>query len=165
MVILKKACIVLLVIIAAGITGIFFWSGDERAIRKQMALIEEVGSKKASEQPVESLVRAQKLARMFQEPCQLTIETSGQNGSFSRREIMERLARVRSFYSQMTVNLHDVTLQFPEKVTAAVRLTLRLSGESNQEKYFDVYDVAARLRKNEGAWLLTSVRMVEVPEK
>jgi hypothetical protein len=78
---------------------------------------------------------------------------------------MERLARMRSFYSQMTVNLHDVTLQFPEKVTAAVRLTLRLSGESGQEKYFDVYEVAARLRKNEGTWLLTSVRMVEVPEK
>lgn len=165
MVNIKNIVIVLLVILAAGFIAIRFWPGDERAIRKQLALIEEAGSRDPAEKPVESLLKSRQIAGLFNDPCELTIEAADYRGVFDRKQIMDRLALVRSSSSRVIVEIYDISIDFPEKQTAAVSLTLRLRSESGNDTVADVHEVAATLRKIEGTWLFTSVRIVEVLER
>ncbi len=162
MVTIKNTLIALLVVIAAGFIAVRFWPGDERAIRKQLALIEEAGSKDPAEKPVELLLKSRQIAGLFNDPCQLTVEAADYNGVFDRKQILDRITMVRSSFIQMTVELYDISIAFPEKKTATVSLTLRLRSFSGNETVAEVHEVAATLGKIEGDWLFTSVRIVEV---
>lgn len=165
MVNIKNTVIVLLVVLAVGFIAFRFWPSDERAIRKQLALIEEAGSRDPAEKPVEFLMKSRQIAGLFNDPCELTVEAADYRGVFDRKQIMDRITLVRSSFNRVIVDLYDISIDFPEKQTAAVSLTLRLRSESGSDTIADVHEVAATLRKIEGTWLVTSVRIVEVLER
>ncbi len=165
MVNVKKAVIGLFVVLAAGYVVFRFWPGDESAIRKQLALIEEKGSKEVSEKPIEGLLRSKQLAGLFHDPCALTVDSFDYNGEYSRKQIMDRITTVRSSHNQLRVKLYDVSIDCPQEQTATVLFTLRLNGTYRGNGIADVQEVEATLRKIEGDWLFTSVRIVEVLEK
>ena len=165
MVNVKTLVLVILVAILAGYLAIRFWPGDERAIRKQLALIEEAGSKAAAEQPKEALFKARQIADLFADPCLLTMEAVRFAGSYPRKQIQDRIVMVRAFYAQARVSLHDVSIEVAETNTAAVRGTLRLRGEVKDEAIADVHEIRAEMKKISDTWLFTSVTIVEVLER
>ena len=134
-------------------------------MRKVQAEIEETGTKSSLERPVESLLRAKRIADYFADPCHLTIETSGYDDAFNRNQIQDRIVMVRTLFTALTVSLNDISIRFPEKHTAKVLLTLRLNGHRGNESYADVQEVEATLSKTDGRWLLTSVHLVAVLER
>ncbi|ADW18281.1 hypothetical protein Despr_2134 [Desulfobulbus propionicus DSM 2032] len=162
----KKTIVLgLLLVVAAVVLVVRLWPSDERAIRKQLALIEEAGSKEASEQPLESLLKAKQLAALFHDPCELIVEAVTYHGLYSRKEIMDRINLVRANYRTARVSLHDVTIAIPGDNNAVVNCTIRLSGEGKGQPVADVQELRAELRKIEGDWLLTHVTLIEVLER
>jgi len=151
-----------LIAIVAGGLAFRFWPSDERAIRRQLALIESVGSKEAAEQPMEGLVKATQLANLFGDPCRLTVEAGNHTGTYPRQQIRERIVLVRSFYIQVQISLHDLVIDLPEKNLAVIRGTIRLRGQGTSEAIADVQELRAEMAKIDGQWLFTAVTVVEV---
>jgi hypothetical protein len=154
--------ILLFVVLAAGFALFRLLPGEEKEIRKQLAVFERTAAKKSDEQPVESLLKARRIAGLFNDPCQFSVDAADFTGTFSRQQIMERINLVRASYGSVTVKLYDIAIEFPEENRAAVRLTLRLSGQSREHAVADVQETLATLEKIEGDWLFTTVRIVEV---
>ncbi len=161
----KTAIIAVIAAVLAALLIVHYWPGDERAVRKVLAELAETASKSSLERPVQSLLRAKRIADHFADPCHLTIETSGYDDAFSRNQIQDRIVMVRTSFTALTVSLNDISIRFPEKHTANVLLTLRLTGLHGDESYADVQEVEAALHKTDGRWLLTAVRLVAVLER
>jgi hypothetical protein len=161
----KQIVVVGLIALVTVMGAVRLWPGDERAIRKQLTLIETVGSKALAEQPVEGLLKATQLAGLFSDPCRLTVTSATHAVDSSRKQIQERIVLARTWYNQLNVSLHDVTLVFAENKTAVVRGTIRLRGEGAGEQGADVQEFRAEMRPINGKWLLTAVEIVEVLER
>jgi len=160
-----KIVVAVVIVLVAAVCTFLFWPSDDRAIRKQLALIEEAGSKAAAEQPIEALFKARQIAELFADPCLLTMEAVRFAGSYPRKQIQDRIVMVRAFYAQARVSLHDVSIEIAETNTAAVRGTLRLRGEVKGEAIADVHEIRAEMKKIGDTWLFTSVTIVEVLER
>jgi hypothetical protein len=160
-----KVVVVVLIVLVAAVCTFRFWPSDERAIRKQLAVIEESGSKEPAEKSIEALFKAKQIAEIFSDPCRLTVASANHVGEYPRKQIQDRLLMVRSSYTQASVTLHDMTIDISPEKTAVVRCTIRLRGESTGEKVADVHELRAEMRPIDGKWLLTAVEIVEVLER
>jgi hypothetical protein len=161
----KVGIVAALAVLIAGGLIVRYWLGDERAIRKQLAVIEEAGSKLATEPALEGLVKATQLAGLFADPCQLTVEAARHVGSYPRKQIQDRIVLVRNLYSPVQVSLHDITIDLTRKPNAMVHGTIRLHGQSKGEAIADVQELRARMGKVDGQWLFAEVEIVEVLER
>ena len=161
----KTILIAVVIALVAGASAWFWWSGDERAIRKQLALITEAGSRAENEPPMEGLVKATQMAALFSDPCQLTVEMAHHEGSYARKQIQERILLVRSWFVQVEVTLHDIAIGRIENKTTTVRGTIRLRGKATGDLVADVQEFKAEMAKIDGKWLFTSVTLVEVLER
>ena len=165
MVNVKTVAVAVMLALALGFIAFRFWPSDERAIRKQLALIEEAGSKEPTEKPIQALVKAKQLAGLFHDPCRLEVEAVDYAGEYPRKQIMDRITLVRASYTRARVSLHDVVVDIPQDATAVVHCTIRVQGEGTGQPVADVQELRADLRKIEGDWLFTAIRLVEVLER
>ncbi|MGD9949760.1 MAG: hypothetical protein AB7U29_14960 [Desulfobulbus sp.] len=162
---IKKLVPVALVAMALIVVGIRYWPSDERAIRKQIAQIETLGSKAADEKPIESLLRAKRLAALFNDPCILQVEAADFTGEYPRKQIQDRIAMARAFYTNATVSVHDLSINILDKERTKILCTLRVKGSGKNRPVADVQELEADLRKVEGDWLFTQLTLVEVLER
>jgi hypothetical protein len=160
-----KGVVVVVIVLIAAVCTFRFWPSDERAIRQQLAVIEEAGSKEPAEKSIEALFKAKQIADLFSDPCRLTVASANHVGEYPRKQIQDRLLMVRGFYSQAKVSLHDVTIDISPEKTAVVRGTIRLLGQGAGEKVADVHELRAEMRPIDGKWLLTADEIVEVLER
>lgn len=158
----KTILVAVLLAVVAVLLAVRFWPSDERAIRAQLHLIEDAGSKLLSEQPIESLMKATQLAGLCNDPCRLVVTAAQHADIYPRKQIQDRIVMVRAFYSEVEVTLHDITIALAENHTAVVRGTIRLRGRSKGEALADVQELRAEMGKIDGTWLFTSVEIVEV---
>ena len=158
----KAVCVAVAAALVAGVVTYLWWQGDERLIRKQLALIEEAGSKSEAEQPMEGLVKATRLAALFSDPSRLTVEAVQHDGSYPRKQIQERILLARSLFARVDVSLHDLTIELAKNKTAAVHGTLRLHGKSPGAPVADAQEFRGEMAKIDGQWLFTSVTLVEI---
>ena len=167
MVNLKPLVLAALVVVVATVVALRFWPSDERAIRKQVAKIETLGSKASDEKPVESLLRARQLAELFADPSTLQVEHANFTGQYPRKQIQERIVLARGFYTSAKVSVHDLAIDIrkTDPKTANIRCTLRVKGEGKSQPVADVQELSAELRKIEGDWLFAAVTLVEVLER
>jgi hypothetical protein len=158
--------IAVLITLVAGVVAVRFWTSDERAIRRQLTLIEEAGSKAAAEKPIEGLFKARQIAELFSDPCLLTVESAQHAGSYARKQIQDRVVMVRAAYTQASVSLYDVAIDISEEKTAVVRGTVRLRGrQAGEAAVADVHELKAEMRPIDGKWLFTTVEIVQVLER
>ena len=161
----KTILVTVAIALIAGVAAWFWWSGDERAIRKQLALIEEAGSKVENEPPMEGLVKATQMAALFSDPCRLKVEAAQHEGSYARKQIQDQIFMVRSWFVQVEVRLHDIAIGRIENKTTTVRGTIRLRGKVTGDLVADAQDFKAEMSKVDGKWLFTAVTLVEVLER
>ncbi|WP_310601387.1 hypothetical protein [Desulfobulbus sp.] len=161
----KTILVAVAIALVAGVAAWWWWAGDERAIRKQLAVIEEAASKVENEPPVEGLVKATQLAALFGDPCRLTVEAARHEGTYTRKQIQERIVLVRASFAQVAVTLHDTVIERIENKTAAVRGTIRLRGKATGDSIADAQEFKAEMAKIDGKWLFTAVTVIEVLER
>ncbi len=161
----KSVILALAVVIGATIVAFLYWPHDKRAIGKQLTLLEVKGSKEPTEQPVETLLKSKQIAGLFRDPCRFTVAASDFSGEYDRKQIMDRITMIRSSWSRMRVRFYDISIDFPEEKTAGLIMTVRLNGMNGNDALADTQEVSATLRKIEGDWLFTSVRIEEVLQR
>ena len=154
-----------LVAVAVIVLVVRFWPSEERAIRARLAMIEKIGSKAGAEQPLESLSKARQIAGLFNDPCQLVIESVNHAGSYSRRQIQERIVMVRAAYVTATVSFHDLNIVLAGSDTATVSGTIRVRGQGMSGPVADVRELRAEMAKIDDQWLMTGVTLVEILER
>lgn len=161
----KNIGIALGILILAVLAALWLWPDEEKAVRKQLAVLDDAGSKALDEKPLETIQRAARIGALFHDPCRLVVETDEREGDYSRKEIIDRVVMVRSSLGQARVETHDLKVDFPSKGAALLVFTLRLVAASGGERHGDVHEVEARMAKIEGDWLFTELKIIEVMER
>ncbi|MBM9614534.1 hypothetical protein JWJ90_09550 [Desulfobulbus rhabdoformis] len=161
----KKLILVGIVAVILIILGFTLWPGDKRAIRKQVARMEELASKAPDEKAIDSLFRARNMAKLFHDPCTLEIEYADFVGEYSRKNIQDRIVLARNSFSQVKVSTHDLDISLLGNKQASLLCTLRITGKGAGSQVGDVQELEANLKKMDGDWLFTKLAMVEVLER
>lgn len=165
MITVKNMFVAALIALIVGGSAFWLWPNDARAIRSRLAVIEKAGTKKAGEHALEGQLKARKIAELFQDPCQLRVETIKFEGSYSRQQIQDRVAMIRASFTKADVDLYDVGVELSAEKTAMVQGTVRLLGARTGDPMADVQEFRAEMLKDNGQWFFTTVTIVEVLDR
>ncbi len=156
----QYSLILILLLIAA---TAWWWPNDEKEILQQLKTLTELSSKQTQEQGVEALTKAAQIGALFTDPCQVEIEAYSHNGSYSRKDIIDRIIFIRNRPHPFSVSLDDttITLEAADGI-ATVIATLQVRGLEGDEMVADVQEIALVMNKQEGEWLIGAATVVEV---
>ncbi len=152
-------------------TRAFFYllPSEEKKVRKQFDLLSQYVSKQPGEDLFSMANRVKNIGRLFAENCEFKIEGDpfySFSGKYSREEVSGYALRGRTVFSNLTLKFHDVEVEFPEKGTAKVNLTARLTGRSTAgENVDEVRELLCVLKKIEREWLFSQFEVVQVLRK
>jgi hypothetical protein len=165
-VVTSRNVVLLLVVLTLAVGSFYFLSpGKEKQVRKQLTRLTEYADKEPAEPTLTTVAKAARIGSLFSDPCFLEIENPPMNGSYSRKEVMDRINMARNYFSQLKVSFHDIGIEFPEELRADVVLTMRLIGKRDNEDYTDTREVEFTMEKPEKKWLISRVHLVEVLEQ
>lgn len=161
----KNLLFITAVILAIGALVFYLLPDEEKQVRKQLNLLEQLASKQAKETGLQSIKKAAQISSLFTDPCRLKVERLDFEGEFIRKEVINHIQIARNSFSQVNVQFHDITIEFPNKTTANVIMTLQLTGKNGGENWADTHEIDAGMIKNEGDWLLSECTLIEVLKK
>ncbi len=156
-----------LLIAALLAVGLFFFlfPNQEKEVKKQLNRLSRYASKQQDEPTLTSLTKSARIGKLFADTCILKINNPRIEGSFSPKEIMDRITMARNAFADLNVSFYDIDIQFPAKTTAEAVLTMRLLGKLGHEDFADVQEVRFNLKKTERKWLINGVEFIEVLER
>lgn len=153
------------VILTIGVLIFYLLPDEEKLVRKQLNLLEQLASKQAEETVLQSIRKAGQISSLFTDPCRLKVERLDFEGEFIRKEVINHINMARNSFSRVDVQFHDITIEFPNKTTAKVIMTLQLTGKNGGENWADTHEIDAGMIKHEGDWLLSDFTLIEVLKK
>jgi hypothetical protein len=139
-----------------------FFPGPEQAIRKNLAELAQAACVTPNEAPVTKLSNTLKIASLFAEDAELTLDVPGQlKQTISGREnIRTAVAGARSMVTSLKVEFLDVDVNLSsDKRSAAVRLTAK--GDIPGETTPQVQELKADLKYIDGHWLIYHAETVK----
>ena len=154
-------------IILIGILAVFYFlPSDEKKVRKQFDLLSQYVAKEPNEDLLSSANRVRNIGKLFADPCDFKIEGDSFysfSGKYTREDLAGYALRGRSYFSTLSLKFHDLKVEFPERGTAKVGFTARLSGKSTGgEKVEEAREYLCVLQKIEGKWFFDRFEVVEV---
>lgn len=162
-----KSIIILLLILIAGIWGVFYlFPSEEKKIKKQFTLLGQLASREADENPLAMAQKVRKIGGLFAEKCRLKVPGYSLSGVYNRQEIIALAARGRLHFSQLTLKFYDLNITFPEEREAKVSLTGRLIGKAQgRETVDETRELACALKRIDQEWAISELEVVEVLKK
>ena len=150
-----------------GIMAVFYLlPGEEKKVRKQFDLLSQYVSKEPGEDAFSMANRIQNIRRLFAENCEFKIEGDpfySFSGNYTREEVAGYALRGRSHFSVLALKFHDLKMEFPDRGTARVQVTARLTGKSAAgENVNEARELMCVLSKIEKRWLFSIIEVVEV---
>ena len=154
-------------VILIGVLAVFYLlPSEEKKVRRQFDLLSQYVAKEPNEDLLSAANRAKNIGRLFVDPCGFKAEGDSfytLTGKYSREELTGYAFRGRSYFSSLSLKFHDLKIEFPERETAEVRLTARLSGRSaSGENVDEAREFLSVLQKIEKRWLFSQFEVVEV---
>ncbi len=150
-----------------GVLAVFYLlPSEEKKVRKQFELLAQYAAKEPNEDLLSAANRAKNIGRLFADPCELKAEGDSfysLTGTYSREEMAGYAFRGRSYFSSLSLKCQDLKVEFPDRETASVRLTLTVLGRSTSgENVDEAREFLAVLQKIEKKWLFNRFEVVEV---
>ncbi len=147
-----KSVIILGGIVFLGILSyLFLFPSEAKRVRKSFDLLSRTTTKEPGEALITSANRAQNIGRLFDETCEFKLEGDpfySFSGTYSREEASGYSLRMRAYFSALSLKFHDLRVDFPERGTARVNLTARLTGKSTSgETVEEVRELLCLLKK------------------
>ncbi len=165
----RNALIAALVLVFGILATLYFLPGERKKVEKQFRLLSQYVAKEPGEDLFSMANRIQNMGQLFAETCEFKIEDDplySLSGDYTRDEVKGYALRARSYFSDLSLKFDDVEVNFPEKGTAKVKLTGRLTGKSTVGEAVDeTRELVCVLKKVEKKWLLTKLEGVEVLKK
>jgi hypothetical protein len=162
-----KNIIIGAIIVAIGIWGaIHFFPSEEKKVKKQFHLLAEWVSKDPGENTLTAAYKIRNIGTLFDRTCEFKIPVYSFSGDYTPDEISGYAAQGRLSSSELHLKFYDLDITFPEKGTAKVTLTARLTGKLNAGEYIDeTHELESVLKKIEKKWLFSRFEVVEVLKK
>lgn len=161
----NKLLFILTAAVLAVVLFFFLFPNQEKEVKKQLNRLSRYASKQQDEPTLTSLTTSAKIGKLFAETSILKIKNPGIEGSFSRKEIMDRVTMARNAFGDLNVSFYDIDIRFPGETTAEAVLTMRMLGKLGTEDFADVQEVRFGLEKTDRKWLINEVEFIEVLEK
>jgi hypothetical protein len=166
MVRLKHLLVAGLVVLIGILVVFYLFPGEEKKVRRQFDLLSQNVTKERDEDGFSMANRIQNIRRLFAENCGFKIEGDplySFSGNYTREEVAGYALRGRSHFSVLSLKFHDLTMEFPERGTARVRVTARMTGKSAVgENVDEARELLCVLKKIEKKWLFNVIEVVEV---
>ena len=163
----KYALIALIaLVVAAGAYFLFFKKDELSLVKAQIgSLAAEASKQSQQEAPLTSAAKAQALAGLFAETCEVKIDGVPISGVFRRDEIPGHAMLVRGHFQKALFTIHDLDAELATELTAKASFTIMLVGTlGNGESVREVRDINAQLVKADGKWRISSL-LVASPVK
>src|SRR5712672_744641 len=145
--------------------GVWIWvtlfPGPEQAIRKRLAELAQLGSFAGNEAPAAKAFNSQKLASFFTPDIEISVDVPGvpRQKLSGQDDLLKAAMAVRTYLSNLKVDLVDITVTFgPDKTSAVANLTLKV--QVNGEKEFTPQEMKFTLKKVKGEWLIREAETV-----
>jgi len=154
------------VVIIGIVVAFIVFPSEEKKVKKQFNLLSEWVSKSPEENAFTMLQKMKNIGTLFDEPSELKVPSQSLSGSYKREEISTYAGSARSYFSQLHLKFYDFHILFPEKESAKVTLTSRLTGKSTAgEQVDETRELECVLKKKERKWLFSTIEVVEVLKK
>ena len=162
----KHPVISVLVFILIGLAVFTLFPSEEKRVKKQFEALSKVVSKESGENIITTARKAQEIAPLFDENCELIIPADSVSANFSPEEIASYVIRGRAQFSDLSLTFVDLSITFPERRTAKVILTAKLKGKvANKDRMDETREVQSTLKKIKRKWLFAAFEVVEVLKK
>jgi len=136
----RKNILILLLLCCLGAALFFFLRpSKEEQIRARLDQLCGEVQKQKNEAALDSLTKAARIGKLFQDPCQIYFTTPLLDGRLSRREIVQHISVARNRFSQLNLSFYDITFHFPDDRHANLSMTMRVRGalQGNAEPFSD----------------------------
>jgi len=144
----------------------YFFPTRTRQVKRRFKTLASSISKDGPEGNLTQLQQAVGAAKFFADPCAFESEYYNLAGSFSSREISGYCFEGRSRMKRLRLKFYDVQIGFPEKDTASVEATVRLTGTTKAgDDVAETHEITCELKKSDGEWRFTRIKLVEVLKK
>ncbi len=164
---MKKTVLFLLVCALLGALAYFFLhSSREEQVYDLLDRLCEYVNKKGDEPPLDSLTRAARIGKLFDESCRVYFDNPKVEGQLSRKELTQRISLARNSFHTLALSFHDISMHFPEDNRAEISLTMRIQGRLRDDEAFaDVRELAMAMKQTDGKWLIGLVEEIQVLEQ
>jgi hypothetical protein len=155
----------ILLLVATAALIIWLMPNEKKAIRKQFACLSELARKNEDENLFVTLSKAKLLSELMTDPCELKGNIQPLDGTYSRQEAATAFAAIRAQFDAIALELTDLSIEFPEKGSAAVTLTARFKATGSRDSVSEVRELNCTLVKQDGKWLFNTCQTVDVFQK
>ncbi|MBI3986748.1 MAG: hypothetical protein HY343_07505 [Lentisphaerae bacterium] len=140
---------------------------DESRIRRAFAAIADMGAKSADENLVAMALKTKSVESFLATPCALSVPRAMLDGAYTPQQLVAACIQAKGLFRTCALSFHDLRIEFPEKDTARVVFTARLTGTLNSgESVNEAQEVEATLVKDGKAkWIFRSLTAVETLKK
>ncbi|MFB3884608.1 MAG: hypothetical protein ACE144_05235 [Thermodesulfobacteriota bacterium] len=162
-----KPIIAGLLVVAAGIgVVLYLFPSEEKKVKKQFRLLAEWVSKEQGENPITMAYKIKNIGTLFDGTCEFDIPAYSFSGTYTREEVSGYASSGRLSMSQLDLKFYDLHIVFPDRQTAEVTLTAKVTGKSGRgEAIHEAHELVSVLKKIEKRWLLSRFEVVEVLKK
>ena len=144
----------------------FFPASDKDMIGNSFTNLSGYVEKKTGEGGIKMAYKTNVISTLFVDPCGLEIPYSFHSGSYTRNQITSNAVKARAQFKHVSLDFYDVNFEALNENEASTVFTARLSGELKGGRCIDeTREVEATLKKEDGHWLFTNFRVVEVLQR
>ncbi len=163
----RKYPFFLLILLFAGtLTAFLLLPTEEKRVKRRFALLSKNLTKSVGEDAFMMLRKVKGIGGLFGEGCYFIVPDYPLSGTYTREEISRLALQARAHFSDVTLKFYDMKVYFPEKNSARVNLTARLTGNSvGGERVDETRELLCLLKKQEKDWLFQSIEVIEVLRK
>ena len=162
----KHPVIAVLVLILGVLAVLTLFPSEEKKVKKQFEILSRVVSKEPGENVITTARKAQEIAPLFDENCELIIPADSVSAYFSHAEMTSYVIRARAQFSDLSLTFVDLSITFPDRRTAKVVLTAKLKGKVvNGDSMDETREVQSTLKKIKRKWFFAAFEVVEVLKK
>ncbi len=159
----KFSLYVAILLVVAG--AVFFWPSDEKKIKSNLNSLAEYCSSEKEEPVLATLRKAAQAAKLCTAPCTVHIESFKIDRALSHKEFTDQFLMMKKRLPNTIFSFHDSIIDIAGEKKAAVTTTLRLNGETIDEKFTDAYEINITVEKKDGDWLFSAFTVVEFMKK
>lgn len=163
----KNIAIFFLLCCLGGALYFFLHPSREQQIRARLDQLCKVIKKQENELPLDSLTKAARIGKIFQDPCLIHFTHPGLDGTLSRQEVIQHISMARNGFTRLKLSFHDILFKFPDNSQATLSLTMRIQGllRAEKEPFADVRELRMDLEQTNGTWHINRVEEIQVLER
>ncbi len=161
---------ILLSATSIAVTGLLIWlyfgDNENKKIKKQFARLSDCIAKQQGEGNISALYKLQVLGSLFSESCEIEIPKSSLSGTYSPEGLVSNVARGKIMFSKMKLDFYDLVINISGKDAANIIFTARFTATSSEGASADeTREIEAIMKKTDGKWLFSSLKVIELLEK